>query len=242
MEPIYPILLFFLILFFVHCVVQFLRDREQRFHTVTWAYIFALWFAYLHVRAVVVYIVIRLINGEEVAPDLASAGTEAVLLSSLPELVAIVVTRIRKYDSVPPIDNHRAAIRRQNHLSNHFDFTRHAERRQDLRRMAWLLGVAGFLATATIALHFTLADPVTTQGDTRMDAIQTGAWRAMFVSALVLLAYIVYYMTRGYRAPLPPDPFTDSLPRKAPPTNNPVLRGRGLSTSEDAERYWMDEQ
>lgn len=236
------IVLFFLIVFFVHCVVQFLRDREQRFHTVTWAYIFALWFAYIHARAVVVYIFIRLVNGEEVSPDLASAGTEAVLLSSLPELVAIVVTRIRKYDSVPPMENHRAAIRRQNHLSNHFDFTRRTERRQDIRRMAWLLGVAGLFATATMALHITLADPATTQGDAGADAIQVAAWRAMLVSTLVLLVYIVYYMTRGYRAPLPPDPFTDSLPRKAPPPNNPVLRGRGLSTSEDAERYWMDEQ
>lgn len=236
------ILLFFLAIFLIYSVLQFFRDREQRFHTVTWSLIVALWLPFVIVRIVVLTIILHLVADDSTAAALDSAVSNAILVILLPECAALVVSRIRKYDSAPLISNHQSAVLRQNHLLSHFHFTRRAERREDIRRMTWLLGVAGLLATGMIALHIVLIDAKSVQGEIRPDALKNMPWRALLVSVIVMLAYVVYYTVHGYKSPLPTDPLSASLPQKAPPSRTRGLRGRGLSTGDEAEKYWMRKQ
>lgn len=236
------VIIFFLTLFLIAAVYHLLKDREQRFHTVTTACVVALWMPLLALRVLAAWVLLRSVLGADAGADFYPAVQKMVLVSILPECVAIVAARLRKIDFSPPLDDPKAQVRRSAELFSHFYFTRRAERRGDIRAMAWLLGTAGLLGTATIALHVVLIDPVTAVSAATAGELELAALRAMLASASVLLIYAVYYLVHGYKAPLPPDPFADTITRKSPPIDTHPLRGRGLSTGDEAERDWMEDR
>lgn len=239
MEPIIPIIIFFAVIL-IGAAYQLLKDREQRFHTVTWLILIALWIPFIVVRVLAVSMLLRLELDGIASDEIREAAKEAVGFSVIPEFLALAIVRFLKLDIAPSLSDHHAEVRRRNELYNQFYFTRRAARRSDICRMAFLLGVSALLGTIVIGLYLARADLLTMRGTIRMDELKAAGFRGMLVSAAVFTLYALYYAVHGYKKPLPADPFTNTLPRKHPPLRTTRLRGRGLSTSEEAGRDWMD--